>query len=85
MEVPFLDNVLIKKYGSDTQTLKHRIERWKNANEIFYVTDLDIFKNKHVLLIDDVITTGATLEACALKLSMTKNIKISICTMAYTE
>jgi competence protein ComFC len=85
LEVPFLDNVLIKKYGSDTQTLKHRIERWKNVNEIFYVTDLDIFKNKHVLLIDDVITTGATLEACALKLSMTKNIKISICTMAYTE
>ena len=81
----FVDDVLIRKSVADTQTLKHRFERWKNVNEIFYLNDLAIFKNKHVLLIDDVITTGATLEACALELSKAKNVKISIATMAYTE
>ena len=85
LEVPYIDNVLIKKSVTKTQTLMHRFERWKNVNEIFYLNDRDIFMNKHVLLIDDVITTGATLEACALKLSETKSIKISIATMAYTE
>jgi len=85
LEVPYMDNVLIKKSVTETQTLMHRFERWKNVQEIFYLNDVDIFKNKHVLLIDDVITTGATLEACALKLSEAKNIKISIAAMAYTE
>lgn len=82
---PYIDDVLIKKSVNETQTLMHRFERWKNVNEIFYLNDTDIFKHKHVLLIDDVITTGATLEACAIKLLETKSIKISIATMAYTE
>ena len=83
--VPYIDNVLIKKSVNETQTLMHRFERWKNVNEIFYLNDADVFTDKHVLLIDDVITTGATLEACAIKLLETKSIKISIATMAYTE
>ena len=83
--VPYIDNVLIKKSVNETQTLMHRFERWKNVNEIFYLNDADVFKDKHVLLIDDLITTGATLEACAIKLLETKSIKISIATMAYTE
>jgi len=83
--VPYIDNVLIKKSVNDTQTLMHRFERWKNVNEIFYLNDVGLFEHKHVLLIDDVITTGATLEACAIKLLETKNIKISMATMAYTE
>ncbi len=85
LNVPFMNDVLLKKSITDTQTLKRRFERWKNVNEIFYLTDIDVFKNKHILLIDDVITTGATLEACALELSKTKNIKISIATMTFTE
>lgn len=83
--MPYIDNVLIKKSVNETQTLMHRFERWKNVNDIFYLNDVDLFKHKHVLLIDDVITTGATLEACAIKLLETKNIKISMATMAYTE
>jgi ComF family protein len=85
LDAPFITDVLIKKSASETQTLKRRFDRWNNVNEIFYITNQVIFKNKHVLLIDDVITTGATLESCALQLSKTENIKISIATMAYTE
>lgn len=85
LNIPFIENVLIKKSQTDTQTLKRRFERWKNVNEIFHLTDTTIFEHKHLLLIDDVITTGATLEACALELFKTKNIKISIATMTFTE
>ena len=85
LNIPFISDVLIKKSITDTQTLKKRIERWKNVDEIFHLTDITIFKDKHILLIDDVITTGATLEACALELSNTKGVRISIATMAFTE
>lgn len=85
LNIPFIENILIKESITDTQTLKRRIERWKNVDEIFHLSDATIFEHKHILLIDDVITTGATLEACALELSKTKNIKISIATMTFTE
>jgi ComF family protein len=85
LNIPYINDVLIKETVTDTQTLKHRFERWKNVDEIFHLNDTTIFEQKHVLLIDDVITTGATLEACTLELSKTKNIKISIATIAFTE
>ena len=85
LDAPVMNNILIKRLVTDTQTLKRRFERWKNVNEIFHLTNTTIFKNKHILLVDDVITTGATLEACALELLNTKNIKVSIATMTYTD
>lgn len=81
----YIDTILIRKSVTETQTLKQRFDRWKNVQEIFHVTDLSYFNNKHLLLIDDVITTGATLEACAAQLLKSNNVKISIVTMAYTE
>jgi len=81
----YIDDVLIRKSVTETQTLKQRFERWKNVQEIFHLTDVKRFENKHILLIDDVITTGATLEACALQLLKSNNVKLSIATMAYTE
>jgi len=85
IEAQYIENVLIRKSLTETQTLKQRFDRWKNVQETFHLTDESFFDNKHVLLIDDVITTGATLEACALQLLKSNNVKVSIATMAYTE
>jgi len=84
LEIPLIENVLVKVSGSQTQTKKNRFDRSVNVNEKFELLDNEVLKNKHILLIDDIITTGATLEACSIQLQQTKNIKISIATMAYT-
>ena len=85
LKIPLIENKLIRISKSYTQTFKNRFDRWKSVEEIFELSDKDFFENKHILLIDDVITTGATLEACCLQLMQTKNIKISIATMVITE
>ena len=85
LHIKYLENVLIRNSTSKTQTFKNRVERFKNLMTNFSITDTTLLKNKHVLLIDDVVTTGATLEACCKELLKTKNIKISIATIALTE
>lgn len=84
MNIPLLENVLVRISTSNTQTFKNRFERSTNVEEKFDLIDKEILRNKHILLIDDVITTGATLEACCIQLLQSSNIKISIATMTYT-
>ena len=60
----YTPNLLIRTSVSKTQTFKQRFERFSNNETKFNLIDITVFMNKHVLLIDDVITTGATLEAC---------------------
>ncbi len=57
------DHLLRKKY-TESQTHKYRLERWENVENAFEITNEEALKNKHLLLVDDVFTTGATLEAC---------------------
>jgi competence protein ComFC len=85
LSIPFVEEVLVRRSSTKTQTLKARFERFSDAETKFSLTDVVIFKNKHVLIIDDVITTGATIEACSIALLKTSEIKISVLTMAYTE
>ncbi len=85
LNVPYLDNVLIKTSTTKTQVFKKRIARWNNFEEVFTIKNLDLIKGKHILLVDDIITTGATMEACANVLNKAENIKISIATMAIAE
>ena len=84
LQVPYVDDVLVKKSFSTTQTLKERLSRWGNIEETFVIKDSQKIKGKHLLLVDDLITTGATLEACARTLEQAENIKISVATMAIT-
>ncbi len=74
--------VLIRKIANTTQTRKHRYERWLNVEEVFEVVNHEKIANKHVLLVDDVVTTGATLEASAGELLKAENTKVSIVTVA---
>lgn len=78
---PILSNVIIRPQHTETQTKKGRIERWKNIEGKFTLVDPSAIQNKHLLLIDDVVTTGATLEACGNELLSVSNVKLSVATL----
>lgn len=82
LHTPIDSTNLFRVIENPTQTKKSVYERWENTNGIFDIHDQTIFEDKHILLIDDVLTTGSTLVACAEALQKTKNIKISIFTLA---
>lgn len=83
--LPFNKKLLIRVKYNKTQTKKSKNERQENVQNIFDVVMEDHFNGKHFLLIDDVITSGATLELCAKALLKIPNSKISIITIAYTQ
>lgn len=73
---------LYRKIHTETQTKKSRWERHKNVKEIFALKTPDKYCGKHVLLVDDVITTGSTMEACINVLNKVKSVKVSVAAMA---
>ena len=83
LNIPVQTNTVIRVKNTASQTNKNIAERMENVKNAFAVQDAEKLKNKHVLLIDDVLTTGATLEACARELLTIENCKISIVTIAY--
>lgn len=78
-------NNLVRIKATETQTHKSRFERAVNMQEVFMVDNPDELAGKHVLLVDDVVTTGATLEACAAALLTVPGLRLSIATIAYAE
>lgn len=81
MKVPVLKNVIIRTQHTDTQTKKGRLERWINMEGKFELLNPPAVQHKHVLLVDDVVTTGATLEACGAELLRAQNLKLSVATL----
>ena len=81
MDLPVVTNVISRPQHTETQTQKGRIERWKNIEGKFLLKDPSAIQNKHLLLVDDVVTTGATLEACGNELLNAQNVKLSIATL----
>ena len=81
LHIPVLSHVLIRSRHTETQTNKTREERVNNMQQAFVVASGKEVEHKQVLLIDDVLTTGATLEACAIALQAVPGIKLSIATI----
>ena len=79
------ENNLIRTKATQTQTHRSRFARFENMQEVFAVKNPEKLKGKHVLLVDDIVTTGSTLEACAMPLLQIEGLKLSIATIAYAE
>lgn len=82
MQVPVLTQIVVRQKSTETQTHKHRTERWENVEGSFAVKNAETLTGKNILLVDDVITTGATLEACAQTMLHVADISISLATLA---
>jgi ComF family protein len=76
---------LVRAIATETQTHRSRFARFENMQEVFQVKYPEKLIDKHVLLVDDVITTGSTLEACGIELLKIPGLKLSIATIAYAE
>lgn len=83
--LPVESQLLHRKQFTETQTRKGRWERWQNVGELFELRFPEIAVGKHILLVDDVVTTGATLEACGTALLKQKGVKISVATLAWAS
>ncbi len=81
---PVINNAALRKHFTETQTHKGRTARWQNMQGVFAAGDVAALQNKHLLLVDDVVTTGASLEACTNALAAIPGVRISIATVAYT-
>ena len=84
LDKPLVEKAVVRKVYTETQTHMGRINRWQNMDGVFAVIDPQILQGKHILLVDDVVTTGATLEACAMEILKIPQTTISIATIAYT-
>jgi len=82
LHVPILVNNLVRTVHSATQTNKSRFQRWTNVSDIFSLTEPELLKNKHILVVDDVITTGATIEASYVAMENLE-VRFSVATIAF--
>ena len=82
--IPVLKGAVVRTTSNETQTHKNRDERWKNVEGIFALDRPQDIEGKHVLLLDDILTTGATLASCAKTIQAGCNCRISVFTLGYT-
>ncbi len=83
-EIPVNLKSIKKELNTASQTRKGRFERFENVSNTFTLLNTSQLKGKHILLIDDVVTTGSTLEACANVLQKIEGVKLSLLTISAT-
>ena len=82
--IPVIKDAVVRKKSNETQTHKSRDERWKNVEGIFTLVNATKLEGKHALIVDDILTTGATLASCAKAIQQECDCRTSIFTIAYT-
>ena len=85
LNAQYLTDVLIKTANTKTQTKKGRIGRWQSNKALYTLSQPEKLKNKSILLVDDVITSGATMEICATTLQEAEGISIYLTSMAVVQ
>ncbi|MDR1984143.1 MAG: ComF family protein [Prevotellaceae bacterium] len=85
MNKPVDTKTVVRTEFTNTQTKKNRMERWHNVSNVFAINNPEKIRNKHILLVDDVLTTGATLEACCNAILSAVDCRISIATLAFAH
>lgn len=85
MDVPVRTDCVMRIMATSSQTRKKRMERFSNVSEVFAVVKPDVLKGKRILLVDDVLTTGATLELCAAALSQVEGVRTGMATIAVAD
>lgn len=83
--IPVVPDNLVRTVNTGTQTKKSRFERYENLASAFTCRFPDVLTGKHILVVDDVFTTGATLEACSIVLLEIEGVRVSIVTVAFAE
>ena len=82
---PLDAKTLVRHFYTDSQTRRKRFDRWENVDSGFGLTNHDTFAGQHILLVDDVITTGSTLEACVHAVLTAPETKVSVVALAFTS
>ena len=85
LNASYVDDVLLKPINTKTQVFQSREARFQSVADSFYTQNLNTIDAQHILLVDDIITTGATIEACALVLNPENKIRLSVATIAITH
>jgi predicted amidophosphoribosyltransferase len=83
LSIPVLNNIVERPQHTETQTQKGKIERWKNIEGRFQLKNAEAIRDKRVMLVDDVVTTGATLESCGSELLKAENVRLSFGVLCY--
>ncbi|MBK9338404.1 MAG: ComF family protein [Lewinellaceae bacterium] len=82
LQIPVMSGILVRRQFSESQTRKKRMDRFDNVNDVFEVQHPERIQSRHLLIVDDVLTTGATLEACGQVLLQVPAVRLSMATIA---
>ena len=85
LQVPWDESISTRKVSTTTQTRKSKVERWENVKDVFDIQQPEKIREARILLVDDVMTTGATLEACGKHLIEAGCKELSVACLAESQ